>query len=130
LQRVLPVLSAIVLAGWLGVATAADKPKVTATVQTLSATSRLVQIVNRDDVPYRHFRIQSVRTPKIVAATKPCVVHRFGAATPEFVWRYMATCKRVLPPGRTMTIRLTTEGRGRIDVLVFVNANTSVTITK
>jgi hypothetical protein len=128
--RVIPVVCVGVLAGWLGTAGAADDPKVTATVKMLSPTSRLVHIVNRDDVAYRHFRVQSVRSPKIVAATKPCVVHRVGVANGlEFVWRYMATCKKLLAPGRTMNIRLTTQGRGRISVLVFVN-NTPVTITK
>ena len=127
-RRVTVVVCLSVFVGWLGAAGAADTPKVTATVKTLSPTSRLVQIVNRDQVTYRHFRVQAVRTPKIVAATKPCVVHRMGTATPQFVWRYMATCKKALPPGRTLNIRLTTEGRGRIEVYVIVD-NISVAIT-
>jgi hypothetical protein len=130
-RRVIPVLCLVVVGGWIaGAVAAADTPKLTATVTTVSPTSRLVRIVNRDQVTYRHFIVQSLRTPKIVAATKPCVVQRDGTANgTEFIWRYRATCKKALAPGRALNIRLTTEGRGRINVFVVVK-NTSVTITK
>ena len=117
------------LIGCVGAALAADTPKLTATVKTLSPTSRLVQIVNRDDVTYRHFVIQSVRTPKILAATKPCVVQRDGTSNGvTFIWRYRATCKKALAPGRTLNVRLTTQGSGRISVFVVVK-NTPISIT-
>jgi hypothetical protein len=40
---------------WVGLAGAAGAPKLSATVKTLSPTSRVVTIVNRDQVTYRDF---------------------------------------------------------------------------
>jgi hypothetical protein len=89
-----------------------------------------VRIVNLDRVTYRNFVVQSVRSPKILAATKPCAVQRDGvAAGAEFIWKYTAKCKTALRPGKALNIGLTTEGRGRIKVFVVVN-NVSLTITK
>jgi hypothetical protein len=102
----------------------AGTPKVSATVKTLSPTSRVVHIVNRDRVTYRTFIVQSWNTPKILGAkeTKPCPVDRFGASIGlTFNWRYRATCKNALAPGKTLDIRLTTSrGSGRIEVFVVV----------
>ena len=127
--RVTLVLCLAGLVGGLGVAGAAGAPKVTATVKPLSQTSYLVRIVNRDQAPYRQFVIQSVRTPKIVGATKPCAVQRDGVANgTEFIWRYTAKCNKTLAPGRTLNIVLTTQGKGRLSAYVVVKS-TLVPIT-
>jgi hypothetical protein len=112
-----------VLAGmWIATVAVAGTPKVSATVKTLSPTSRLVHIANRDRVTYRTFIVQSVNKPKILGAkaTKPCPVQRDGASNGvTFIWRYRATCTKALAPGKTLDIRLTTlGGSGRIDVFV------------
>jgi hypothetical protein len=102
---------------------AAESPKITATLTTLSPTSRLVWIVNHGRVTYREFVAQSVNRPRIIAATKPCVVQRdanFNGATSN--WRYRATCRRALAPGKALKIGLTTSrGNGSIAVYVGVN---------
>jgi hypothetical protein len=94
---------------------------VTATVRTLSPTSRLVHIANHGAVSYGRFVVQSIRAPVISTATKPCVVERdlnFTGTTSN--WRYRAICRKVLTPGKTFDIRLTTTGTGRIVVFVVV----------
>ncbi|MGH3127334.1 MAG: hypothetical protein ACRDPX_05395 [Gaiellaceae bacterium] len=116
----------LIFAGmWIATVAIAGTPKVSATVKTLSPTSRLVHIANRDRVTYRTFIVQSWNTPKIVRAraTKPCPVERFGASIGvAFNWRYRATCETALAPGKTLDIRLTTSrGSGRIEVFVVVN---------
>jgi hypothetical protein len=94
---------------------------VTATVKTLSATSRVVHIVNRDRVPYRDFVVQSAITPVILAATK-CAVERDGAFNgTTMAWRYRAKCRRPLAPGQAATIRVTTSSkRGALSFFVVV----------
>jgi hypothetical protein len=61
--------------------------------------------------------------PRIIAATKPCSVARDGsAAGATFNWRYRATCRRALAPGKTFNIHLTTSsGSGKVDVFVVVD---------
>jgi hypothetical protein len=107
----------------VAVAGAATAPKVTVTVKRLSSTSTLVRIANRDQVTYREFVVQSINTPRIIAATKPCAVRRDGnSAGANFNWRYRATCRKTLAPGKTIDIRLrTSKGSGTIDVFVVVN---------
>jgi hypothetical protein len=114
-----------ILAGMsIGTVAGAGTPKLSATVKTLSPTSRLVHVANRDRVTYRTFIVQTVNRPKILGAkaTKPCPVQRDGASIGvTFNWRYRATCKNALAPGKTLDIRLTTSrGSGRIDVFVVV----------
>ena len=121
----LTVACVIVFGVWIG-AVGAAAPKLTASVKTLSPTSRVVHIVNRDQVTYREFRLESTRTPRITAATaanKQCPVLRNGASNGvTFIWSYRATCKRALAPGKTLDVRLTTSsGSGRINVSVVVN---------
>jgi hypothetical protein len=108
---------------WVAVAGAATAPKVTVTVKRLSPSSTLVRIANRDQVTYRDFVVQSINKPRIIAATKPCAVQRDGnSAGATFNWRYRATCRKTLAPGKTIDIRLTTSNEsGRIDVFVVVN---------
>jgi hypothetical protein len=109
-----------VLAGvWLAAAGAAGSPKLAATVKTLSSTSRLVHIVNRDTVTYDSFVVQSVRSPRITGATKPCRVERdlnYNGTTST--WRYKARCRKALAPRHALDIRLTTVGGGRLAVYV------------
>lgn len=108
---------------WVTVAGASTAPKVTVTVKRLSPTSTLVRIANRDQVTYRDFVVQSINKPRIIAATKLCAVQRDGnSAGATFNWRYRATCRKTLAPGKTIDIRLTTSNEsGRIDVFVVVN---------
>jgi hypothetical protein len=98
---------------------------VVATVETLSPTSRVVHIVNRDRIMYRDFVVQSTWTPRITGATaadKRCSVQPDGSSNGvTFIWRYRASCKRPLAPGRAFDIRVTTEGGGKM--LVFVGVN-------
>jgi len=101
--------------------TAAAPPKLTATVRTVSPTSRVVRIVNHDRVTYRLFRVQSFDTPKITAASKPCITRADANFNGTAVsWRYQANCAKALGPGQTFTINLTTRGSGRVDVYVVV----------
>ena len=119
----------VVLAAALGLAaivTSTASPgglRVSATVTTVSPTSRVVRIVNHGHVTYREFVAQSVNRPRILAATGPCVVQRdanFNGTTSS--WRYRATCRRALAPGRVLKIGLTTSrGNGAIQVFVVVN---------
>jgi hypothetical protein len=113
------------IVGSLSIAAAASAgaPKLTATVKALSPTTHLVSIVNHDQIAYRNFIVQTVNKPRIIAASKPCAVQRDGNFVgSKFNWRYQARCTKTLAPGQTFKIRLTTsEGRGRIDVLVVVN---------
>jgi hypothetical protein len=89
---------------------------------TVSPTSRVVHIVNHDRLTYRQFLVQSEIKPVITAA-KPCgFVQRDGAFNgTTFNWRYRATCRKVLPPGKSFDFYLTTSGGGRIQVFVVVN---------
>jgi hypothetical protein len=108
---------------WVAVAGAATPPELTVTVERLSSTATLVRIVNRDQVTYRDFVVQTINKPRIIAATKPCLVQRDGNAVgATFNWRYRATCRKTLAPGKSIDIRLTTSNtRGKIDVFVVVN---------
>lgn len=105
----------------------AGAPKLTATVKALSPTTHIVSIANHDQVAYRNFIVQTINTPKIIAASKPCSVQRDGNFVgSKFDWRYQARCTKTLAPGQMFNIRLTTSGgRGRIDVLVVVNGVSS-----
>ena len=118
----LVVSSAVVLfSAWVAAASAAGVPKVTATVKTLSPTSRLVRIVNRDHVTYRNFIAETQNKPQLVAVGKPCAIEReLGFVGTEYRYRYRAVCKRALAPGNTFDIRLTTKGSGPIRVYVVV----------
>lgn len=121
----LTIACAVVFGVWIA-AVGAAAPKVTASVKTLSPTVRVVHLVNRDHVTYRNFWVESVRTPRITAATaanKPCPVLRNGmSAGTTFIWRYKVKCRRVLAPGKTLDIRLTTSGGGgKILVSVVLN---------
>src|SRR5262245_7986121 len=52
---------------WTAAAGAAGAPRLTATVKTLSPTSRLVRIVNRDQVTYRNFIVETQNKPQLLA---------------------------------------------------------------
>ena len=115
----------IVFGVWIA-AVGAAAPKVTASVKTVSPTLRVVHLVNRDQVTYRNFWVESIRTPRITAATaanKSCPVLRNGlSAGATFIWRYKVKCRSALAPGKTLDIRLTTSsGGGRINVSVVVD---------
>jgi hypothetical protein len=121
-RRLLPIVTCIAVLGALPLSAGAQDPrKVTATVKTLSPTSRLVHIVNRDRVPYGRIVVQAIGSPRITAATKPCVIERdLGFEGTVSTWRYRATCKRSVAAGKTFDVRLTTAGKGRIVVYVVV----------
>ena len=111
----------IVSAAWIATAWAAATPKVIATVKTLSPTSRLVHIVNRDHVTYRSFIVETQNKPVLVAVTKPCAIERDGGFIgTTYRWRYRAVCKKRLAPGKRFDIHLTTKGNGRVRVYVAV----------
>ena len=125
MRKFMFVAAACVIVSGASIATvgAAATPKLTVSVKTLSPTSRVVRIVNRDQVTYREFLVESYKAPRITAATaanKPCPVSSNGVSTGvAFVWNYRATCRRALAPGQTLNIRLTTS-RGRANFLVSV----------
>ena len=118
------IAAACVIVSGVWIATVgAAAPKLTVSVKTLAPTSRVVRIVNRDQVTYREFVVESYKAPRITAATaanKPCPVSRNGVSTGvAFIWNYRATCRRALAPGQTLNIRLTTS-RGSANFLVSV----------
>jgi hypothetical protein len=95
---------------------------VAVTVKRTSPASTVVRIANHDGVAYHQFVVQSINKPKIVAA-KACAVQRDGnSAGATFNWRYRATCRRTLAPGKVIEVRLTTSNEsGKLDVFVVVN---------
>jgi hypothetical protein len=96
-------------------------PKVVATITNVTATSRVVHIVNRDRATHRRFVIQSINKP-VIKAAKPCgFIQRDGFSIgPIANFRYRARCRKALGPGKSFNVYLTTSGCGRIDVFVVV----------
>jgi hypothetical protein len=98
------VTCVVVPAVWLAPAVAAGTPNVTVTVRAPSPTSRVVHIVNHDTVAYSRFVVQSIRAPKIIAATGRCVVEKdLGFNGTTSTWRYRAKCNKRLVEGRHST---------------------------
>jgi hypothetical protein len=126
MRKFMIVAAACVIVSGASIATvAAATPKLTVGVKTLSPTSHVVRIVNRDQVAYREFLVESIKAPRITATTvanKPCPVLKNGAFDGvAFIYQWKATCKRTLAPGQTLNIRLTTSpGKGRFLVSVVV----------
>ena len=114
--------TALLLAtGGAALAGVAGTPKVTATVKTPSPTSRLVHILNRDQVTYRNFIVETQNNPKLLAVNKPCAIERdLGFIGTVYRYRYRAVCKKAVAPGKTFDISLTTSGSGRVNVFVVV----------
>ena len=127
MRKFMFVAAACVIVSGASIATVgAATPKLTVSVKTLSPTSHVVRIANRDQVTYREFLVESIKAPRITATTaanKPCPVLKNGAFNGvAFIYQWKATCKSALAPGQTLKIRLTTSpGKGRFLVSVVLN---------
>lgn len=93
-----------------------------ATVKTVSPTSRVVLIANRDTKAYNDFIIKATDSPKVTAASKPCAVasDTFTSGGKKHT-DYRVECKKAVAPGKTLAVTLTTSGGGAITVYASVN---------
>jgi len=116
------LLAGVIVFAALAVSASAGAPKVTASVTKASATERVVRIVNHDRVTYSKFVVQTATKPALIRTTCGVVQRDGGFNGTTFNWKYTATCKKALPPGRAFDIRLTTTPQGG-SVFVYVVVN-------